>query len=166
MQRSCSVYHRSLTDGNMACYFNGNRAHKFQPAASRFSPLDLIVASMGGCPLMRFPPSQRISACAPRGSTSSLTSCMALALAPAAVAALWGFAVLSASRALPFGVRGEVCFLLVQGRGADSICSSCRPVPTGLCRGAACSSGADLLPRAVVSKCHFQLCHRQPFPAS
>lgn len=164
MQRSCSVYHRSLTDGNMACYFNGNRAHKFQPAASRFSPPDLIVASMGGCPLMRFPPSQRISACAFRGPASSLTSCIALALAPAAVAALRGFAVLSASCALPFGIQ-EVCFLLVQG-GADSICSLCRPVPTGLCHGAACSSGADLLPRAVVSKCHFQLCHRQPFPAS
>lgn len=38
MQRSRSVYHRLLTDGNIACYFNGNRAHKFQPAASRFSP--------------------------------------------------------------------------------------------------------------------------------
>lgn len=48
-----------LTDGNIAGYFNGDRAHKFQPAASSFSPQSGC-GLMGGCPEMHFLLSQRI----------------------------------------------------------------------------------------------------------
>lgn len=64
-QRSCSVCHRLLTVRNAVCYFNGDGAHKFQPAASRFPSWTRggLVDAVQGCVLYRAKESRSVQEC-------------------------------------------------------------------------------------------------------